>query len=250
MRVVRSCLYEGHVEHERLADPPNRFRYPMYMWLIDLDELESLGRSLRLVGVQRPGVHSIRSRDHLGDPNRSIRDNLDAFLSESGIDPSGARVSLLTNPRIFGHVFNPLSVFYCHDHRDALTLVVAEVSNTHGERHCYLLRPDEHGRCDVAKSFYVSPFLPPEGGYRMCFPEPGAWLVARLALERDGRRTFTATLTGRRMPLQDSTLLRSLARHPLMTWQVSALIRRQGVGLWARGAGRFRHRPATHGSAA
>ena len=247
---MRSCLYAGHVEHVRLADRPNRFRYPMYMWLIDLDELEVLGRSLRLVGVERPGVHSIRSRDHLGDPDRSIRDNLDGFLSQHGIDTTGARVSLLTNPRILGHVFNPLSVFYCRDEHDALTHVVAEVSNTHGERHCYLLCPDERGRCDVAKSFYVSPFLAPGGSYRMCFPQPGARVVARVALEQDGRRTFSATLAGRRMPLQDSTLLRMLARHPLMTWQVSALIRRQGVGLWARGAGRFRHRPATHGSAA
>lgn len=249
MRLVRSCLYEGHVEHVRAADRPNRFRYPMYMWLIDLDELESLGRSL-LVGVERRGVHSIRSRDHLGDPDLSIRDNLDAFLSQNGIDLGRARVSLLTNPRIFGHVFNPLSVFYCHDGRGALSHVVAEVSNTHGERHCYLLRPDERGRCDVAKGFYVSPFLAPEGSYRMCFPQPGARLAARVALEQDGRRTFSATVAGRRMPLQDWTLLRMLARHPLMTWQVSALIRRQGVGLWARGAGRFRHRPATHGSAA
>jgi len=250
MRLVRSCLYEGHVEHVRVADRPNGFRYPMYMWLIDLDEIESLGRSLRLVGVERPGVHSIRSRDHLGDPDRSIRDNLGSFLAQHGITLGHERVSLLTNPRVFGHVFNPLSVFYCHDQRNAVTTVVAEVSNTHGERHCYLLHPDELGRCDVAKDFYVSPFLAPDGEYHMTFPQPGPQLVARVVLEQQGARTFAATLSGRRVPLHDATLLRLLARHPLMTWQVSALIRRQGVGLWARGVGRFRHRPAMQGSAA
>jgi hypothetical protein len=246
---VRSCLYDGHVEHVRVTDRPNRFRYPMSMWLIDLDEIESLGSSLRLVGAERPAVHSIRSRDHLGDPGRSIRDNLAGFLAGHGIELGHERVSLLTNPRIFGHVFNPLSVFYCHDDGDALTRVVAEVSNTHGERHCYLLHPDELGNCEVAKGFYVSPFLGPEGEYRMSFPAPGAQLVARVALEQNGARVFAATLAGRRMPLEDATLVRMLVRHPLMTWQISALIRRQGVGLWARGARRFRHRP-THGRAA
>lgn len=231
---MRSCLYQGHVEHDRAIGRGNRFRYGMYMWYIDLAELGALGRSLRLVGVDRPGLSSIRSGDHLGDPHQSIRQNLDAFMGARGVELGDRRVTLLTNARVFGHVFNPLSVFYCEGRDGRLEYVVAEVCNTHGERHCYLMRPDENGACDTAKEFYVSPFLAVDGRYRLCLPAPGERLSVRIELFQRGRRVFTAGLTGERRPLTDRALAAMLVRHPLMTHQVSALIRIQGLRLWTR----------------
>ena len=245
MRLVRSSLYEGQIVHDRRVGVRNVFRSGMYMWLVDLDDLPALDRSLRLLGVDRAGVHGIRSGDHLGDPSLPIRDSLGAFLALHGIDLSGGRVLFLTNARVFGHVFNPLSVFYCHDAAGALAAVVAEVHNTHGEHHCYLVRPDADGRCDAEKRFYVSPFLTVDGGYRMSFPAPGDRLAVRIELIQDGRRVFAASLTGRRRPLNDATLLRMLARHPLFTLKVSALIRVQGMRLWLRRAGHVQHEPHT-----
>ena len=227
-------MYEGTVAHARLAGPSMRFRYSMYMWLVDLDELDGLGRSLRLLGVDRPGVHGIHGRDHLGDPARTIRENVVAYLADNGVDADRAQISLLTNARVLGHVFNPLSVFYVRD-EGHLTHVIAEVSNTHGERHCYLVEPGADGSCQAPKAFYVSPFLEAGGAYDLFFPAPGERLAARVELEQHGAAVFAAEITGRRLPLRDRTLLRLLLRHPLMTWQVSALIRRHGLGLWARG---------------
>ena len=247
---MRSCLYEAEVVHDRRTARRNLFRYGVYLWLIDLDELDRLDRSLRLLGVDRAGVHSVRSEDHLGDPACSIRENVDAFLASRGVDPAGGRVQLLTSARVFGHVFNPLSVFYFRDSAGSLSHVVAEVHNTHGERHCYLLEPDPDGRCETDKRFFVSPFLEVRGRYRMTFQPPGERLAVRIDLEQDGRRVFAAALDGRRVELSDAALARMLVRHPLVTWQVSALIRRQGLRLWSRRTGRFAHpRPAGQGPA-
>ena len=247
---MRSCLYEGYVEHARLASPAGRFRHSMYMVHVDLDEVAAINRSLRLLRVGRPGVHSVHSRDPLGDPLRSIRDNAVSFLAGHGVDAAEARIDLLTNARVFGHVFNPLSLFYCRVGSSRVTHVVAEVSNTHGERHCYLVEPDLAGRCRAPKTFYVSPFLAVEGAYRLVIPEPADRLTASIELEQFGRPAFAAQISARRIPLSDGALLGVMLRHPLMTWQVSAQIRRHGIGLWRRGVPVVPHgRPRVQGEA-
>jgi DUF1365 family protein len=225
-----AALYEGQVMHtrpQRSGSAPYLFRYGVYMWLVDLDHLPRLPAVLAPFG-------RIRSRDHLGDPDRPIRENVDAFLASHGIDLAGGRVLMLANARAFGHVFNPLSVYWCHDAAGSLRCIVAEVHNTYGERHCYLLEPGERGRVETGKEFYVSPFLSVDGSYRMAFSSPGERLSIQMELVQGGRRVFQASLTGRRRPLTAGTLLRMAGRYPLMTGRVSALIRYHGVKLWLR----------------
>ena len=177
-----TALYEGQVMHTRPPDVRGRylFRYGVYLWLIDLDALPRLPRLLAPLG-------RVRSRDHLGDPERSIRENVDGFLAERGVDLEGGRVLLLTNPRSFGYVFNPLSVYWCHDRDGDLRCIVAEVHNTHGQRHCYLLEPGERGRAEADKAFYVSPFLTVDGRYRMSFSPPDERLSIQMELIQDER---------------------------------------------------------------
>ena len=194
-------MYEGHVVHERRTQLRNLFRYSVYMWLVDLDELDQLDRRLWAFGHNRRALTTIRTRDHLGDPRRSIKANVLAYLDAHGVDLEGGRVSLLTNARVLGYVFNPLSVFYCHRPDGELRCVVAEVHNTYGERHCYLLEPGERGRAEAGKEFYVSPFLTVDGRYQMSVPTPGERLSVQMALHQDERRVFSASLTGRRLPL-------------------------------------------------
>jgi uncharacterized protein len=242
---VRSCLYEGRVVHERRTPVRNLFGYGVYMWLVDLAELDALDRRLWAFGSNRRAVTTIRSRDHLGDPRRSIRENLDAYLALHGIDLEGGAVQLLTNARVMGYVFNPLSVFYCQGPDGELRCVVAEVHNTHGERHCYLLRPGERGKAETEKQFYVSPFLTVDGRYRMSFAPPGDRLAIQMGLEQDGERIFAASLTGTRLPLTNRTLGRMLIRYPLMTAKVTALIHLQGLRLHRRGLAHVPHRRHT-----
>ena len=147
---------------------------------------------------------------------------------------------MLANARVLGYVFNPLTVFWCHDPEGDLRCVVAEVHNTHGERHCYLLHPGERGRCETDKQFYVSPFLTVDGRYRMSFSEPGEPL-ARADGPDPGRRTDIPGIAHRPAVTSDRPPADATAvRHPLMTLRVTALIHLQGVKLWARGVRRVR----------
>ena len=111
---------------------------------------------------------------------------MDAYLADNGIDLDGGRILMLTNARVLGYVFNPLTVYWCHGPDGGLRCVVAEVHNTHGERHCYLLHPGDRGRCETDKEFYVSPFLTVDGRYRMSFSEPGERLSVQMELHQDG----------------------------------------------------------------
>ena len=141
---------------------------------------------------------------------------------------------LLTCPRAAGHVFNPLSVFYCFAGSGELIAVIAEVHNTYGGRHVYLLRPDDAGRDTVGKEFYVSPFLPMGGDYLMRTPVPGERLAVSIALRQGGQTPFVATLSGRGRPIGTRSAVTALLRWPLLTLRTAALIRWQGVRLWLR----------------
>lgn len=240
---MRSALYEGQVVHDRRTGLRNLFRYRVYMWHVDLDELDALDRRLWAFGHDRRALTTIRSRDHLGDPGRTIRENVDRYLSAHGIDLQGGRVSLLTNARVLGYVFNPLSIFYCHRPDGSLRCVIAEVHNTYGQRHCYLLEPGERGRASAGKEFYVSPFLTVDGSYEMTLAPPDERLSVQMSLRQAGARVFAASLTGRRRPLTNATVARMLVRHPLMTARVTSLIHLQGIKLALRGVARVPRPP-------
>ena len=221
-------LYECRVRHVRAAPLRHAFSYRTYQWLVDLDDLP------RLPAVLRP-LAGFQAADHLGDPRRSIRQNLDGFLASRGIDLAGGQVTMLAHARVLGYVFNPLTVYWCHRPGGPLECVVAEVHNTYGQRHCYLLRTDQAGRAQVPKEFYVSPFHPVDGWYQMALPEPGPRLGITVTLHRPDGSTFAASVRGERGPATVPGLLRAAARHPASTAAVSGRIRWQGLRLWRRG---------------
>ena len=188
---VTPAIYECLIAHARKAPLRNAFSYRTYQWLVDLDSLP----------VQRPWLRPLagfRAADHLGDPRRSIRDNVERFLAGRGVDLAGGRILMLAHARVLGYVFNPLTVFWCHRADGALECVLAEVHNTYRQRHCYLLRTDSRGRAEVPKEFYVSPFYPVDGSYRMTLPEPGSRLALAVVLDRPDGHSFVATVRGHR----------------------------------------------------
>ena len=231
-----ASLYRCTITHVRTAPLRNVFTYHSYQWLVDLDRLPRLPLGLRMLA-------RFDARDHLGDPRRGIRENLDHFLAERGVDTGGGRVMMLANARVFGYVFNPLTVYWCHRADGTLACVVAEVHNTYGQRHAYLLHTDDRGQAQVPKEFYVSPFYPVDGRYRMSLPEPDSRLALSIVLGRPDGCSFTASVRGRGVPATGRALLASAVRHPWSTAAVSARIRWQGIKLYLRGL-RVAPRPA------
>ncbi|GAB2993543.1 DUF1365 domain-containing protein [Amycolatopsis acidiphila] len=221
-----AAIYDVEVTHAR-RDPGRGFTHRMYLWLVDLDELPVLPWWLRPFA-------RFRGPDHLGDPGRPIRRNLADWLRTQGVDLRGGQVLMLAQASVLGYVFNPLTLYWCHRPGGALACVVAEVHNTYGGRHRYLLRPDETGEATVDKEFYVSPFLPVHGEYRMRVPRPADRLNVTITLRQDGRTSLAATMRGHRQPATPAVLLRILLTQPLAPQRVAALIRLHGMILWLR----------------
>ncbi|MHA6784406.1 DUF1365 domain-containing protein [Pseudonocardia saturnea] len=225
--VAVPALYDAEVRHVRKQTMDRSFIHGIYLWLVDVDALPELPRWLRPFA-------RFEARDHLGDPQRTIRQNLDAWLATQGVDLAGGQVLMLANARLLGYVFNPISVYWCHRPDGTLECVVAEVHNTYGERHCYLLRTDGSGAAETDKDFYVSPFLTVDGTYRMSLRLPGDRLAVAVTLRQQGSTALTATVVGTRRPATPAALVRMLVRRPLMTYRTSALIRLHGITLWLR----------------
>ena len=232
-----SALYIGDVRHRRSRPKVNAFRYRTYHALLDVDELPRLDREVRGFGYNRPALTGFRDDDHLGPASLPVREKLARWLRTQDVELPAGPVRVLTNLRVLGHVFDPVSWWFCHDRRGELVLVVAEVNNTFGESHCYLLDRLEHRangtvRAHAAKRFHVSPFLPVEGlAYRFTFVSHPESLTAHMdVFDADGK-VFDATQSGKRVPLTSRTLARTLLTHPLMTLRTVALIHFQAVRL-------------------
>ncbi|MEU5285285.1 DUF1365 domain-containing protein [Streptomyces sp. NPDC020755] len=223
-----NALYPCTITHVRNRPTRYAFRHRTYLWLIDPDRPPRLPRLLRPLA-------RFDARDHFGGTAPTIRAGLEGFLRARGVELGDGTVTMLTQARVFGHVFNPITVYWCHRADGDPLCVVAEVHNTYGGRHGYLLRPDRNDRAVADKEFYVSPFFPVDGGYRMRLPEPGPRLDLSIHLERDGARPFTATVRGDRRPAGPRELVRLALRHPLSTVLVSAAIRLHGIRLYLRG---------------
>ncbi|MEV5652898.1 DUF1365 domain-containing protein [Nocardia sp. NPDC052254] len=225
---IPPVLYVTRIRHSRVEPVRNRFEYRSYSWYFDVEEPP------RPVLPLRPLVY-FRAADHLSGPGETLRSRVDAVLAEHDLDCTGGRITALMNARALGYVFDPLTLFWCHGPDRRLRCVLAEVHNTYGERHTYVLRPDEHGRVEVAKQFLVSPFNRVEGTYRLSIPEPAERLAVRIVLQRSARPPFVASVTGHRVPVTTRSVLRAQLRAPLSPWLTAARIRRQGITLWARG---------------
>jgi DUF1365 family protein len=249
---ARSALYVGRVMHQRLRPLRHRLDYRVFMLLVDLDEMADLQQRLRLFSLNRLNLFSLHERDHGGglDPG-GLRPYVEQQLNAAGLQAGGA-IQLLCMPRILGHVFNPLSVYFCHQPDGALQAVLYEVTNTFGERHSYLIPVPagdgyaEHLTQQCDKRFFVSPFLSLDMHYRFQVepPHPGRTdlRVGINACDADGT-VLQAQLQTQRRPLSDAALLRVFFSHPLLTLKVVLAIHLEALVLWFKGL-RLHRRPA------
>ena len=235
---MRSHLLLGTVSHRRARPIVYALQHDVYYFALDLAELDEVDRSLRLVSRNRRNVLQFRDADHWPEPATDLRATVLAHLRAEGEDPTGWRITLVTNVRVLGYVFNPASFYLCRDANGILRVVVVEVHNTHLDRHLYTLRPGTEGPHFVAsmeKDFYVSPFIEMNGRYTVHVQDDETRL--RIAInERQGDAPLLATsLLLERRRLSDRMLVRMLVRNPLVTQKTMALIHWHALRLWLRG---------------
>ena len=232
-----SALYEGTIRHRRFAVREREFRHRLALVYVDLDEVPGLLGG-RLV-ARRPGLVRFRRDDYLGDRDVPLASAVRALVAaRTGTDPGGP-VRVLTQPRTFGHCFNPVSFYYCFaPGGQRLEAVVAEVTNTPwGERHAYVLPRGGDGAVLAGRSdkaLHVSPFMAMDQRYAWRATRPGPTLSVHVASAQDGAPAFDATLNVRRTPLTRRSLARVTARHPAATLRVLALIYGHAAALWLR----------------
>lgn len=248
---MNSALYTGTVMHQRLRPRRHHLRYRVFSLLLDLDELPALAARLRLFSLDRFNLFSFHGRDHGAGEPQGPRAHVERQLQAAGL-PTGGPIRLLAMPRMLGHVFNPLSVYFCHAPGGALQALLYEVNNTFGERHSYLVpvAPEQSAgegrwveqRCD--KHLHVSPFLPLDMHYRFRVRPPGEDLSVGVQAHDAQGAVLVARLDAQRRPLCDAALLQAFCTHPLLTLKVVGAIHWEALRLWCKGVPLHRRTPA------
>ncbi|MES2696426.1 MAG: DUF1365 domain-containing protein [Verrucomicrobiota bacterium] len=281
MPPLRSSLYECNVMHHRFTPKEHQFVYRIFLFAFDLDELPELHRRLPLFSLNRPNVFSFRDRDFLptaeplynatprsiaGSPTppssalapspSPLKTRVLAYLAIHGIDLTGGRVVLVTLPRVFGYLFNPVSFYFCYDAAGTCVASLAEVTNTFKEMKPYFLGPETRlskafrsdsstlspqpstgetpFRLRTPKHFYVSPFSDVDTAFDFNLRVPGERLSIQIDDFVGAERTLTSTLAGPRRELTASRLAWFTLKYPAITLRIIALIHWHAARLWFR----------------
>lgn len=219
---MKSLIYEGRIEHRRYDPVTHHLSYPVYFLGLDLGELPDLGRRWPLFGYNRTAVSAVMDRDYLAPGDRPLDQKIGDLLARSGVKDPVGRMVTITSARYFNYVFNPVSFHYCFSKEGDLAAVVAEVNNTYGERHPYVLTRDRalaargwFARFRAPKAFHVSPFNRIEGDYIFSFSAPGPDLKIRIDLVCENRTVMSAELRGEGRPLTLAHHVRTMRRYPV-----------------------------------
>ena len=246
---LNSCLYEGQVYHRRTRPKQHVLRYSVFTLLLDLSERKLLAKNLKLFSYNRFNIFSFFDKDFGENAAEDLPAYVERKLVEANITSVPSRVLLSCYPRIFGWVFNPLSLFYCLDAQGHCFAVIHEVHNTFGERHAYVLPvtntsgSQEWIEQRVEKELFVSPFAHMSMSYqfRLNFPEEKQVIVIRAS--DDESVVITASYTAKRKTLTAKQLLRQLVKFPFQTFKVVLGIHWEALRLFLKGVPWFKHQP-------
>lgn len=237
----------GDVLHARLRPVRHAFRYRAFFLRVPVHELDGTRRGSWIFGANRASLLSFRESDH-GDGGRALA-WIRGLLAKAGLGMADGEIWLHTFPRVFGYAFKPVSFWFCHDREGRLRTIVAEVNNTFGERHCYLLAREDGQPLRNAeplragKVFHVSPFCTTEGQYRFRFFDNGRRAVARVDHDDLQGPLLATSLSGIFRPVDNAGCARALLGHPWFTVGIVARIHWQALRLFIKRVP-FRRKPA------
>lgn len=238
------ALYVGRVMHARLRPFGHRFSYRVFQLYLDIDQIAAAVRGLRLLSYNRPGALSFYDKDHGPRTGEALRPWVEARFSEAGLAPPKGSVRLLTFPRVFGYVFNPISIYYAFGAHGGLEAVLYEVNNTFGDTIAYAAPVEGRGlvRQMAPKRMHVSPFMEMEADYHFALRPPGERLTFAIRQQNDEGPLLFANMALARRPLSDGALLKAALTHPFLTHKVTGAIHWEALRLWLKGA-RYVPRP-------
>lgn len=218
---IRSQLYHADIWHQRTEPKIHEFNYPGFFIGLDIDEVTLLDKQRNCFGYNRFALFSIHDSDYFPGKVGTLSEKVWGFLEEQGVSDGVERIELVTVPRVLSKVFNPVSFYRGFNDSGEQILAIAEVNNTFGETHLYLLHTPLQGgapgqlRYLHCKEFHVSPFNDMNGDYRFCFGKQPKSLDIRVNIERDGRTTFLSRMRGEGVPFSLKNVLRTLVAYPL-----------------------------------
>ena len=234
--IDKSCLYVGSVIHKRFKPKEHFFKYKVFSLYLNLDEIDQVQKKIPFFSYNKFNLISFYDKDHGERDGSSLKLWVKKKLNEVGIANEIKSVNLLCYPRIFGYVFNPLSIFFVFDKYSSLISIMYEVKNTFGEQHTYIFKTKDNNliknHCD--KKFHVSPFMDLNSTYNFKILKPGNKLSVIIDQRDSEGKLLFASQDGEKIELNTKNLLISYLKHPLMTFKVISAIHFEALRLWVK----------------
>ena len=234
---MNSCIYNGEVSHKRFKPVRHFLKYKTFSLFIDLDEINLLDKSISIFSHNKFNVFSFHDNDHGNRDGGCLKDWVLMNIKKFNIESKITKIKILCYPRIFGYVFNPLSIFYCYED-DKLKAIFYEVKNTFNEQHTYIfkIKNDQEIIQKCKKKFYVSPFMDMETYYNFKLLNPDEKLFVFIKQTDVKGTVLTASQTGDKKELNFKQLAINFFKYPLMTLKIIGSIHFEALLLWKKGA--------------
>ena len=233
--IKNSKIYTGKVIHRRFKPKEHYFKYSVFSLLIDLDELEDIQKEISIFSYNKFNLISFFDKDHGERDSSSLKNWVYSNLKRSGIEEE-VKIKLLCYPRIFGYVFNPLSIFFVYDKNSKLIAILYEVKNTFGEQHTYVFKTNDETviQNNCKKQFYVSPFIEMNCEYSFKILKPKEQLSVVINQSDEEGKLLFASQDGTAREFNNKNLIISFLSHPLMSFKVIAAIHYEAFKLWIK----------------
>ena len=235
---MNSCLYECKVTHHRKWPKEHRFQYNIFMFYLNLDELDQLSGKMKFFSRNRFNIFNFRDSDHLEISKKTTKENIIEYLEQNGLKIENPKIWLMTHLRTFGYVFNPVSFYFVYDGENNPVCSVAEVGNTFGEIKPFLLNREtltnNTFHLKTTKYFYVSPFTDLDDDFDFNLSIPDEKLKIQIDTYKNENQYFIAIMNGKRKLLTDLQLLRYTLKFPFITLNIIVSIHYQAFKLWMK----------------